>query len=351
MIIQENQRKQQMQQYLEHEREAAVQARTSNTTCVCVDCQADELCGGLWRGLRYPDMPSDEEVRHKKVHIVVSHCNKSLRWMHDYLKGFTNIATIHVISKCGHVVEGAPAKAVIEVFPKNVGRCDHTFAYYTTTILPKLVTSSDESNSVVVFLKDSATENIHQGFGNKKTSTFYRKDLKSLVQIASSSNGFSCGLSNIMLSPYHDKAALFAFNMTSYARGDRGHDAGVVVPFQSVYNTLGDFYNYLNAKPSPDLVQVCYGGIFAASAKNIFKQDMKVWKTLEATLTRGDNIQEGHYAERSWSHLLANPLEQLQIDALRKHSANITQEEDIRGALMLVPELDDNLSPSYLPPS
>jgi hypothetical protein len=46
------------------------------------------------------------------------------------------------------------------------------------------------------------------------------------------------------------------------------------------------------------VIQVCYGGIFAASTSSIFKQDMDVWRALEKALERGNNIQEGHYAER-----------------------------------------------------
>ena len=55
---------------------------------------------------------------------------------------------------------------------------------------------------------------------------------------------------------------------------------------------------------------------------------------------RGDNIQEGHYAERSWGLLLASPLEQFQNEAVRKHSSSISdQEEGIMGALTLFPEV------------
>lgn len=89
--------------------------------CFCVDCNEDKLCGGLWLGNRYPGMPSEEEVVRVKTHIVVSHCKKSLDWMAEYLEGFTNIASIHVISKCGQEVKGAPNEAITVMLP-NVGR-------------------------------------------------------------------------------------------------------------------------------------------------------------------------------------------------------------------------------------
>jgi hypothetical protein len=38
---------------------------------------------------------------------------------------------------------------------------------------------------------------------------------------------------------------------------------------------------------------------------------------LEISLTRGDNIEEGHFVERSWAALLSNPLELIQIDAIQ----------------------------------
>ena len=98
---------------------AAVEDETLlRTTCKCVDCEEDAVCGGLWRANRYPGMVSSvEEAIHKKVHVVVSHCNKPLNWMSDYLNGFTNVASIHVISKCGHEVEGAPMGATTVVLP------------------------------------------------------------------------------------------------------------------------------------------------------------------------------------------------------------------------------------------
>ena len=68
---------------------------------------------------------------------------------------------------------------------------------------------------------------------------------------------------------------------------------------------------------------MCYGGIFAASVENIYKQDMKMWMKLEISLARGDNIEEGHFVERSWAALLSTPLELLQIEALQNYSTGI----------------------------
>lgn len=255
------------------------------TNCTCVDCDEDKLCGGLWRGNRYPGMPSDEEVIHTKMHIVVSYCKKSLDWMPTYLEGFTNIASIHVISKCGQEVKGAPDNAVTVVLP-NVGRCDHAYAHYITDILPQLVTSQDttQDNSITVFLKDTTMVPIHQS----NITNFHRNDLKSLAQIASSMNGFVCGLGlaeGSEMSAYHDVKTLLQQKLSGYNKGEQDYKNGETVPFLSKYKTLGDFYKALNFSPSPySLVQECYGGIFAVRTKNILQQDMAMWRTLRKTL-------------------------------------------------------------------
>lgn len=291
-------------------------------TCTCVDCHEDELCGGLWKANHYPGMPLDEEVQAKKIHIVISHCNKSLDWLPKYTNGFRNIASIHVISKCGVEAKvpdlGERSVEVLKV--KNVGRCDHTYAHYITTILPTIASQTND-DSVVVFLKDSVTDEIHQ------IDELRKLDLMSLVRLASSENGFACGLSIVggASSAYHDVATLSNYNWELYGKGGRDYKTGDGVAFKSSFANLGDFYKTLNAKPSQDTVPVCYGGIFAASLKNIYNQDMNVWKTLEKILERGDNIQEGHFTERSWARLLATPLKPFQIKSLRKYATGVQE--------------------------
>ncbi len=50
---------------------------------------------------------------------------------------------------------------------------------------------------------------------------------------------------------------------------------------------------------------------------------------------RGDNIQEGHFAERSWGPLLATPLQAFQTKALVQHSTGVRIDHwAIHGALI-----------------
>lgn len=291
--------------------------------CSCVNCITDKLCGGLWHANRYPSMPSDQQVFEKRIHIVIAHCNKSLKWMSEYTQNFRHIMTIHVISKCGVQVEDVPENAIV-MPQKNIGRNDHSFAYYITSVLP-LIASDDDS--IVVFLKDSMIDEVHQG------QEYQKLDLRSLVKLASSENGFACGLSAVYgsTSAYHFKEILSSASINSYGKGELDYKTGDGVAFKSSFDNLGDFYSSLNTKPLSNdaIVPVCYGGYFAASMSNIYKQDMEVWKRLEQALSRGDNIQESHFAERSWARLLSTPLKKYQVEALLNHVTSASKKDGV----------------------
>ena len=305
--------------------------------CKCVDCDEDEICGGLWKGNRYP---GDYDLKAKKIHIVVSHCMSDLDWIPDFTKGY-DVASIHVISKCGEPVKGAPEAATIEVLP-NIGRCDHTYAYYITTVLEQKLKIDGEEDSIVVFLKDDiSAKNLHQsGRWN---------DFESLLRLASSDNGFACGIipetvdfgaNHFFLSAYHDTKKLFDFSMGAYMRNLKGYATDEAGLFKSQHENLGSWYATLGAGASPELVQVCYGGVFAASVSNIKRRNTSVWKGVEKSLSRGNNIQEGHYAERSWASLLATPLQPFQVEALVDKSDGVyLNKSSMHGALLKRPKL------------
>ena len=67
---------------------------------------------------------------------------------------------------------------------------------------------------------------------------------------------------------------------------------------------------------------------------------MSVWKGVEKSLSRGNNIQEGHYAERSWASLLATPLQPFQVEALVDKSDGVyLNKSSMHGALLKRPKL------------
>jgi len=313
--------------------------------CTCVNCVEDELCGGLWTASQFPSSTSSSKsdiqgfhshssnsnaaaatatttaaaAATKKIHLVISHCNSDLYWISNFTKGYS-LSSVHVITKCGSPVIGAPEMATIQVLP-NVGRCDHTYAYYISYILDNNVLMGEERDSIVLFLKDGEMnqKNLHQ-IGNWC-------DMDTMVNVASSLNGFACGVIPLCdrrkrncHSAYHDIGELYKFQMKKYAWSSSKYIATDEATFKSPYKNLGAFYESMMPKPQSDLVQVCYGGVFAASYLNIKKVDKEVWKAFEKSLSRGDNIEEGHFMERSWGSLLATPLYAYQVRALRNYS-------------------------------
>ena len=142
---------------------------------------------------------------------------------------------------------------------------------------------------------------------------------ESMLSLSSSTNGFACGQINILrqrksYSAFHDPKSLFTFTMKKYDRNIKGY-AEDTSPFQSNFTTFGSFFESHFQLNLPELVQVCYGGAFAASYSNIERLD---------ALSRGNNIQEGHYMERAWAPLLAMPdLKAHQIESLRNKSIGL----------------------------
>lgn len=243
----------------------------------------------------------------------VPHCSHDLHWILDFVKGY-EITSIHVISKCGKPVTGAPKGSTIEMLP-NVGRCDNSYSYYIAHILDQKIGLGKEEDTIILFLKDDMSD-LHQ---HGSWATF-----ESMVRIASSVHGFACGvditlaeLNGHSISAYHDVKSLSRFSMEAYVRPERFSDASVV-KFKSNYSNLGEFYKSIigDEVPLPRLTQVCYGGIFAASLKNIRSSDMRKWKRIEIALRRGDNIEEGHFMECSWARLLSTPLKLYQENAI-----------------------------------
>jgi len=84
----------------------------------------------------------------KSVHVVVSHCDQSIQWIwKQYLKDIPNhdyhIKSVTILTKCGNVIPAQdlpadlpePLPTIQVVTLPNVGRCDHSYAYWITQIL------------------------------------------------------------------------------------------------------------------------------------------------------------------------------------------------------------------------
>ena len=87
------------------------------------------------------------------------------------------------------------------------------------------------------------------------------------------------------------------------------------------------------------VVPVCYGGVFLTTYSQIANPPPGVWEQLEQSLSRDDNIEEGHYAERSWAALLSTPLTlQQELDALRR--AHLVEDKSWFRGMILGPLIE-----------
>ena len=108
-----------------------------------------------------------EEMSKVRISIVVSHCEESVGWISEYIGKDYSIKDITVYSKCGNEVEGleeledlSPTVDVVEL--PNVGRCDHTYAYWINQH-HEIIDKENDGNDVVMFLKDN---NCHRDLFN-----------------------------------------------------------------------------------------------------------------------------------------------------------------------------------------
>ena len=248
-----------------------------------------------------------EPAKNKSIHVslVMTYCSGDLRWLKNYTHDFPFDYT-YVGVKCGIEPDrnALPDGAELVRLP-NVGGCDHTMAYWMSEVLPTLprtreTPGGEDKEEVVLFLKDSI---IQRNFT-------VQQDFHTLLDLALSDQSFGC------LYQYHpDSRFRFyrntykvrKFRMQWYIR-DGGVRKGVVghdVPFKSpFYTSLRAWQNAMQVKMPQPMVPMCYGGMFTVKRSRIEHVPLSVWSNITHSLSRGNNIEEGHYAERTWAALL-----------------------------------------------
>ena len=257
-----------------------------------------------------------------KVSIVISHCAKPISWIPSYMKDVKfEVSDVVVYSKCGNDVEGVDVleasfgKSVIIKRLPNVGRCDHTYSNWIhenySRVQKEILESSEKkgsstNNDLIFFVKD-----------NEYKKRNYRP-FRVLVATALDS-GFACVLvdrrkqKGPVGSELHDKKTLETFVITEYKHFDRDENSS----FNSNHRNLGGWRHNIGLKfPDSEYVRVCYGGSFLTRKEGLLSQPEDAWVNLTASLSRADNLAEGHYAERSWASIVAPPPRDLPLDVL-----------------------------------
>lgn len=251
----------------------------------------------------------EKKIRNS-LSIVISYCKSGVDWIPEYIGEVSyNVTDITIISKCGKDVEddglselkyfGAPIN-IIKL--RNVGRCDHSFVYWIQHNRDKF-DKGEKGDHLVLFLKD-----------NPRQMANYRTFEN--VFMTASNTGFSCILDQKASSIYtrtpheikpdfrplalHKKEKLDAYFEIAWSRTP----ADGIIDFKSDYENISDWRQAMEiVYPNTDLVPVCFGGMFMSQKKGLLKQPQRVWDNLEENLSRANNLEEGHFMERTWAGL------------------------------------------------
>lgn len=257
--------------------------------------------------------------------VVVAYCHGDLSWLKEYLleledfSGVTPKVTIY--SKCGqkaHMLSMLPAwniSASVTSLP-NIGRNDHTYAYHMST-------RYDSLEDVMIFIKETYNPDHPQG------RSFDHLRPKKVVYGEVVSLGFACHYSPVQVGPNFNRQHSVWHNWKTLKDFDLDHYWGSGKEFQSPVRPFGPWlYRMLDSSVEPPgrLWPVCYGGNFAATRERIQAVPRAVWVRIRQSLTRGDNIEEGHFAERTWAGLLNPRLQDKDELLLLRHKVEPPQE-------------------------
>ena len=256
----------------------------------------------------------------KIIDLVISYCNEQPEWIIDVVNLLSKIGKVRIfiISKCQQKFENLPLNATIKQI-ENVGRCDHSWAYY-------LYTYYDNLGDIVFFLKDTT-----YSYPIEKLSAL-TKTAKLIIEEVIR-YGFTCGRNEHQSSMWHERRFLWKFSsLTKYTT------AGGIADF---INTNKFYFQWLETilgketkerLTTQNILPVCYGGSFAFSSVLAKRQSRQEYKNIMDSLSVGDNVEVGHYAERTWASLLAPHMnKELQHSFKSKYENNVADIGSILG--------------------
>lgn len=253
-------------------------------------------------------LPTSKDVK-IPVTIVVSHCKQSLEWLSstisDLAQNFPQfvVKEVKIFSKCGRYVVGAPPKLSTIVPLPNVGRCDHTYVHY--------ISEMNLTEGLVLFLKDTRhvywEHKVKDEAKNLTEGLAFVHDYGDMLQRALSPAEFCCrqyinsqktGIANAVITKI-----LLSWTREEYSETQNMYalNSKDETPFSiPEYRTMLQWIEAMGVEVPRPLTSVCYGGVFAVSVKRLREIDPRVWLRLRESLSRGNNIQEGHFMERTW---------------------------------------------------
>ena len=247
------------------------------------------------------------------VTLVISHCKHDLYWLKRMMDIF-DVKQLVIYSKCGYPVIGAPARASIKRL-LNVGRCDHTYAHFISEL--------SLHEGIVFFLKD--TNHVHWLFENKvkgrEKGVMATRSYESMYDIAAGNDQFACrqyfqpdiGISNNVVTKQLLRLRIPQYNYSFYNYSQHNTQQK---PF-AIHPNMLTWTKEVGISIRQPLAPICYGGIFAVNVKRLLAIPKRVWDSVQISLSRANNIQEGHFMERAWAGMLSlEPIEAFDKPAL-----------------------------------
>jgi hypothetical protein len=161
----------------------------------------------------------------------------------------------------------------------NVGRIDHTIAYH-------ILSNWDNLPDNLVFLPGTSVMCLKKG-------QYLYSIKKNLQNLKSKHRGF-------FAPRFYKVNEDFNFIREDYIASGRCNRNGN----QFIRSEYPNFQTWKSAIIDDlPMKYVQYRGMFAVSKENILYVNKQIYDNLLTSLSVGDNIENGHYAERIWAHL------------------------------------------------
>jgi hypothetical protein len=219
----------------------------------------------------------------KNVVAIVTRYNEYIDWIRYIIK---KVDFIYVYNKGAntnffkhYVLEGENTDKVKFITLPNVGRIDHTLAYH-------IIEHFDDLPETLINLPGSVMM-------CQKKGAYLGAIMKRVKTLKTNYGGF--------YGPrFHRVSPKFNYNIDNYqAEGACNRNNN---PF--IKSEYPDFQAWkLALVDDRPMRYLAMRGMFAINKENITYIDKSIYTRLLESLSVGDNIENGHFAERIWAHL------------------------------------------------
>ena len=243
----------------------------------------------------------------------------------------------------------------------NVGRCDHSYAFWiqqmtmtrrelkTTQHLQHHRNYDNDDDDLVLFMKGN--DNMYRTEFDEIFD--FPTLVKKTVETSSKKHIFSCGSKKVGLpntkrvdaTNIADRMTLMEFKIDSYNRSHVGAKNSTNdddnSDFEAPQRPLGSWLHSLLLGNSSEFIgtegfmPICYGGVFMTTIGSIFSSPVQDWTPFVDSLSRGDNIEEGHYMERVWAGLLSPSISNEERMAVQRRFKGVVNVGAWTGMVML----------------